>query len=410
MDSITQIVLGAAVGEVVMGKKAGNRAMLWGAIAGTIPDLDVMANFVADDLTALAFHRGISHSIFFAVTAPILFAFLTERFYKSGLYQEKIYKYIAVFLWTLFVGVVLLGINYIPYSTSGNLNFYLLGGSLFGLLGLLYLFYSNYLSKQLQEVNLSWKNWYWLFFWSIFTHPLLDCCTTYGTQLFQPFSDYRVALNNISVADPLYTVPFAICLIIARFLTRGSKLRFWVNWAGLIISSIYMVWTVTNKFKMNKVFEKSLAKQELQYSRYTTSPTIFNNVLWTGTAEGDSMFYQGFYSLLDKQEEILKFNKIPKNHHLVKDKMDTRPMQVLPWFSKDYYCIKEGEGDTLKYYDLRFGTAKIEPDGSDGDFIFGFKLYEKDGEFVAEEEEPPRPGDGEIGNVFEELWSRVKGI
>ena len=42
MDSLTQIVLGAAVGEAVLGKKIGTRAMLWGAIAGTIPDLDVL--------------------------------------------------------------------------------------------------------------------------------------------------------------------------------------------------------------------------------------------------------------------------------------------------------------------------------------------------------------------------------
>ncbi|MEO0878023.1 MAG: metal-dependent hydrolase, partial [Bacteroidota bacterium] len=46
MDSLTQITLGAAVGEVVLGKKAGNRAMVWGAIAGTFPDLDILANAV----------------------------------------------------------------------------------------------------------------------------------------------------------------------------------------------------------------------------------------------------------------------------------------------------------------------------------------------------------------------------
>ena len=41
MDSLTQIVLGAAVGEVTLGKKIGNKAQLIGAIAGTLPDLDV---------------------------------------------------------------------------------------------------------------------------------------------------------------------------------------------------------------------------------------------------------------------------------------------------------------------------------------------------------------------------------
>ena len=36
-----QIVLGGAIGELVAGRKMGNRAVLWGAIARTILDLDV---------------------------------------------------------------------------------------------------------------------------------------------------------------------------------------------------------------------------------------------------------------------------------------------------------------------------------------------------------------------------------
>jgi len=42
VDSLTQIILGAAVGEAVLGKKVGNKALLWGGIAGTLPDLDVL--------------------------------------------------------------------------------------------------------------------------------------------------------------------------------------------------------------------------------------------------------------------------------------------------------------------------------------------------------------------------------
>jgi inner membrane protein len=73
MDSLTQIVLGAAVGEAVLGKKIGNKAMLHGAIAGTIPDLDVFASFFTDKVTALYIHRGFTHSIVFSVLfAPIL--------------------------------------------------------------------------------------------------------------------------------------------------------------------------------------------------------------------------------------------------------------------------------------------------------------------------------------------------
>lgn len=73
MDSLTQIVLGASVGEAVLGKKVGNRAMLWGAIAGTIPDLDILLKYVTDDITSTEMHRGFSHSLVFClIMAPIL--------------------------------------------------------------------------------------------------------------------------------------------------------------------------------------------------------------------------------------------------------------------------------------------------------------------------------------------------
>jgi inner membrane protein len=41
MDSLTPVVLGGAIRELVAGRKMGNRIVLWGAIAGTFPDLVV---------------------------------------------------------------------------------------------------------------------------------------------------------------------------------------------------------------------------------------------------------------------------------------------------------------------------------------------------------------------------------
>ena len=42
------------------------------------------------------------------------------------------------------------------------------------------------------------------------THGLLDACTSYGTLLFWPFSNERVTWNNISIVDPLFTIPALI--------------------------------------------------------------------------------------------------------------------------------------------------------------------------------------------------------
>ena len=86
MDSLTQIVLGASVGEAVLGRKIGNKAMLYGAIAGTIPDLDVLSSQFTDTVTALEFHRGFTHSVFFSIVMAPIFSWLVTR-YES--YQKK---------------------------------------------------------------------------------------------------------------------------------------------------------------------------------------------------------------------------------------------------------------------------------------------------------------------------------
>ena len=89
MDSLTQLTLGAAVGEAVLGKKVGNRAMVWGAFGGLLPDFDVFARFFTDEITALAFHRGPMHSVLFSAVAAIVLGWLVEWLYKSGTYQQS---------------------------------------------------------------------------------------------------------------------------------------------------------------------------------------------------------------------------------------------------------------------------------------------------------------------------------
>ena len=79
MDSFTQIVLGAAVADVLLGKKLGNRAMLYGAVVATLPDLDMFIGKLYDPISALMVHRGFSHSIVFFLMASPLLGWLVAR-------------------------------------------------------------------------------------------------------------------------------------------------------------------------------------------------------------------------------------------------------------------------------------------------------------------------------------------
>lgn len=98
MDSVTQIILGAAVGEAVLGNKVGNKAMLYGAIAGTIPDLDVLSSQFTDTTRALEIHRGITHSVLFSVVMAPVMAWLVTR-YES---VKDFRGWTSLFFWAFF--------------------------------------------------------------------------------------------------------------------------------------------------------------------------------------------------------------------------------------------------------------------------------------------------------------------
>ena len=340
MDSLTQIVLGAACGEAILGKKIGNKALLFGAIGGTIPDLDVFIGRLLynNEIQAMAFHRGFMHSILFAILGCFAFGWITFKLYNSG--------------------------------------------------------------KRLGTTTLT--NWILLFFWSIFTHPILDCFTPYGTQLFTPFSDYRVAFNNISVADPLYTVPFLLCIIILMFYNRNKTRRTWWLKSGIYISSAYMVFTIINKFYMDNVFKKSFEKAGITYQRYTAQPTILNNILWYAVAETDKNYHLTFYSLFDEKSISEKIITVEKNHDIIDMKDDN--LQTLAWFSNNYYNLsKKDQIGTYKYVDLRYPMLNPEDANTS---VFNFTIYNENNTWDI----LPFGGPSPTKEDFSKFLERVNGI
>ncbi len=340
MDSLTQIILGAACGEAVLGKKIGNKALLFGAIGGTIPDLDVfVGNLVyGNKIDAMLFHRGFMHSIVFTVLAAFIFGWLVHKLYNSG--------------------------------------------------------------KRLHSTTQ--KDWINLFFWSLFTHPILDCFTPYGTQLFAPFSSYRVALNNIAVADPAYTLPFLICMIVLMFFRRTSfQRRLWLK-MGIGISSIYMIFTLGNKLYIDSVFRKSLKHSEISVMRFSTQPAIFNNILWYGIAETEASYFVSDYSLLDSKSRFLNFTEVPKRRDLKPS--EYKDIQGLAWFSNQYYSVHKLNENEFQYNDLRYPLLDI---GNPNSSVFSLLLYKDENRLNMK---PFTPKFESLGKVFNSLWERIKGI
>lgn len=82
MDSLTHIALGACIGEAFFEKGFGKKAMLWGALAQSIPDIDFMASFWLSTSENLLAHRGFTHSVLFALLIIPIFAFVADRIHR----------------------------------------------------------------------------------------------------------------------------------------------------------------------------------------------------------------------------------------------------------------------------------------------------------------------------------------
>ncbi|MEP7110784.1 MAG: metal-dependent hydrolase [Ferruginibacter sp.] len=99
MDSLTHIALGACMGEAFAGKTVGRKAMLWGVLAQSIPDIDFLASFWMTTAGSLLAHRGFTHSILFCIIITPLLTFFAEKWHRPHNISFK--------KWLLFFGSVI---------------------------------------------------------------------------------------------------------------------------------------------------------------------------------------------------------------------------------------------------------------------------------------------------------------
>jgi inner membrane protein len=335
MDTLTHTAIGICSGHLIAGKQLGKKAMLFGALANNLPDIDVIANLWAEDTKVLLIHRGITHSFLACIILTFVLSWLFQKFYSK--YQ------------------------------------------------------------------IEYKKWLLLFGSGLALHLFTDAMTSYGTGWFEPFDPARVTFNTIFILDPLFSIPVLVSSLVMLFMKRDAPKSFvWAKY-GLIISFVYLSFTMLNKLYVNSIVEKSLKAQHINYSDYLATPTPLNNLLWYVVAKNGAGFEVGYYSILDKDPEIV-FQHFRRNDSLLNFPCDTSSLADLVRFSKGYYCLRL-ERDTVILSDMRFGQMGgwYKPDAG---FVFNFKLaancYNKDalqkGRFEAFEDK-----------ALPMLWRRMLG-
>ena len=225
----------------------------------------------------------------------------------------------------------------------------------------------------------SGRAWLIMFFLAVFTHPLLDSFTVYGTQLLNPISHHRFAWNGVFIIDPVYTVPLLLGLIAILIVPRIRRLKFNVMWVLLGLTTGYLLFNtfIVQPGVINKA-KASVETEGFVAHRVFPSPMPVG-LLWHVVVETDEHIMYTFYRI--GQDEPLQWRKLKKNHHLLDGHQEDDDVETLKWFSDGYYTISEIDNE-LQFNDLRFPRSS-DFGMPDSGFIFSFKLEEVDGELEA---------------------------
>lgn len=199
------------------------------------------------------------------------------------------------------------------------------------------------------------------------THGLLDSCTSYGTLLFWPFSDYRVAFNIISIIDPLYTLPLIILLIIACIRKSKKFINISLVWAFL-----YFSFGAIQNYRATEHLNEIAKSRGHTPSMITAKPSFANLILWRTIYLYDGYFYTDAVHLSSNKShiegsKIKKLNlqedlpDIPLNSRVAKD------IKRFNWFSSNYTALDPKRKNYI--VDIRYSLLPNKTEG-----LWGIKL------------------------------------
>ena len=294
MDPISQASLGASLSQSFANDKSKQfGALVIGALSGMAPDLDVFINSDTDPLLFLEFHRQFTHSLIFI---PF--------------------------------GALICSLIFYP------------------------LFNSKWAHREWMPARLSFAQIYLFSFLGYATHGLLDACTSYGTQLFWPFSNVRVAWNTVSIIDPLFTLPVIILIALATYRKKVRYARIAFAYAVIFLS----LGIIQNQRAENAVY--ALAEQRGHtVERIQVKPSFANRHVWKLIYEYDGHYYVDAVKLLLKTElipgtSIQKLDVKRDYPWLPEDSQQAKDIERFRWFSDGFLAVSRRDENLVT--DVRY--------------------------------------------------------
>ncbi len=202
------------------------------------------------------------------------------------------------------------------------------------------------------------RSWYFAFFLAIFTHPLLDVCTSYGTQLLNPLTDKLFSTHNIFVIEPSYTLILLIGFVILISLRSTHRIRQRVLHTTMLLSCLFLLWTFVSQAIAKHEFTSELARQNIQYEELLVAPTPLNTLLWDGVARTDSGYYLADYSLMDDESD-LRFSYVQDRRDLLPLIDTLHKVERYMHYCDGYPLVQLGDDSLIRIFAAKYGPVGI---------------------------------------------------
>jgi len=192
------------------------------------------------------------------------------------------------------------------------------------------------------------------------THGLIDACTSYGTLLFWPFSDMRIAWNNISIIDPLFTLPLISLIVIATIKKKNIYSKIALAWAITYLTlGVYLHNVAIN-------VGKEIAEQRGHIvKRIKAKPSFGNLILWKTIYESDDHFYVDatnlFFRNIIPGESIKKLDLNKNFPWLGRESQQYKDVERFKWFSNDFLAVNPNNKNQI--IDIRYSGIPNEIGG-----------------------------------------------
>jgi len=207
--------------------------------------------------------------------------------------------------------------------------------------------------------NLSFLQTY---IWSLLgfaTHGLLDACTSYGTQLLWPFSNFRFAWDTISIIDPLVTIPL-IALVILSSRRKAKRYAF----IGVIWIVAYFGFSYTQQQRALAVGYEQAAKRGLDLVGLEAKPSFANVRIWKLVYETEDKYHVDAVKVGFSEPVVWRGDSINKLiidrdlPWLNKNSQQARDIERFRWFSGGYIALDKDS--PYRIIDIRYSMLPQE--------------------------------------------------